>query len=134
MNTNYMLVGLAIVIIIAGALWYTTGDGVDTGSATQMTADTSDFGTYPYTCDNGASFTMSPSLDVSTIKLDMVAGAPFGTVTLAKASAESGVRYEGGEGLVFEAKGETVTITSAGAKLTCKPVQNPDEAPFNFGD
>jgi len=134
MNTNYMLVGLAIVIIIAGALWYTTGDGVNTDSATQMTADTSSFGTYPYTCDNGASFTMSPSSDVSTIKLDMVAGAPFGTVTLAKANATSGVRYEGGEALVFEAKGETVTITSAGTKLTCRPVPNSEEAPFNFGD
>ena len=125
-----------VVAVSAAALYFTIGntEAPEMATDTSQTSDTSNFGTYPYTCDNGASFTMSPSSDMSTVKLDMVAGAPFGTMTLAKASAESGVRYEGGEALVFEAKGETVTITAAGTKLTCKPVANQDEAPFNFGD
>ena len=40
----------------------------------------------------------------------------------------------GDMGIVFTARGETVTLGVGDSAINCSPVQKPDEAPFNFGD
>ncbi len=96
---------------------------------------TNTLGTYSYECDEHVAFTMTPASDMSS-----VAVAPNGATgtyppqsTLVKKEATSGVRYEG-NGVVFTARGETVTLGEGDSAINCSPVQNPDMAPFNFGD
>ena len=115
--------------IVAALAWYLTVGRQMGLENTQLSAYT--FGTYPYSCDNGTSFAMSPANDMSTLLLEFAATEAF---TLSKVNSVSGVRYEGGEGMLFEAHGETVILTMGGTTVTCIPVQNQDEAPFNFGD
>lgn len=119
------IVGVVVAVVVVGGAWYWF-----MGRPAEVQDN---LGTYPYTCDNGAAFTMTPASDVSSIALTPGAGATFGAVTLAQASSTAGARYEGG-GVVFVGAGEGVTLSVAGATFNCSPVPNPDSAPFNWGD
>ena len=130
MNKKY--VGIAVLIIIViGAVWYVMQNKA-AAPATGTSAST--FGTYQYECDEHVTFSMTPASDMSSIAI-----APTGTgtyppaSTLLKKDAASGVRYEGNS-VVFTAHGETVTLGEGDSAINCSPVNNPDEAPFNFGD
>jgi len=130
MNKTY--IGIAVVvIIIIGGVWYVT----QKGSAAPATGSAAtNFGTYQYECDEHVTFSMTPASDMSSIAI-----APSGTGTYPPAStlvhqtATSGVLYTG-NGIVFTAHGETVTLGQGDSVINCSPVPDPDNAPFNFGD
>lgn len=129
--SKYLGLGAIVVFILIG-VWY-LNTPIVSAPETEQSVQTETLGSYPYSCENGASFTMEPAADMSTIVLKDVAGAPFGTVTLSKSSEPSN-RYVGGEDIVFSGRGETVTITTSNVTMVCNPEANQEEAPFNFGD
>lgn len=129
MNKTYIGIGILIILIGIGAAWYVNG----AKSAAPQGEAATDWGVYSYECDEHVGFTMKPSSDMSSIAIAPTSGAYPPAMTLMKKDATSGVRYEG-DGVVFTAKGETVTLGEGDSAITCSPVQNPDEAPFNFGD
>jgi len=92
------------------------------------------FGTYTYECDERVTFIMRPASDMSSIQVAATGGGAYPPAsTLVKKEAASGVRYEG-NGVVFTARGETVTLGEGDSAINCSPVPSQDEAPFNFGD
>ena len=89
------------------------------------------FGSYAYECDEHVKLSITPAADMSFMKIAPVEGGAYPpAVTLMRVGAR---RYEGG-GVVFTARGETVTLGEGDSAINCSPVPNPDEAPFNFGD
>jgi len=138
----------AIIIIVGGYLWYehaqsamtatgtnATSTIVSASSTTAASSTPDTFGTYSYECDEHVSFTMTPSSDMGSIAI-----APNGAnatyppaVTLYKEPAPAGVRYVG-SGILFTGQGESVTLGDGTSTINCSPVQDPDMAPFNFGD
>lgn len=93
-----------------------------------------DMGAYGYRCGDGTEFTMSPVSDMSAITLIPASNVErIPRVTLSKTESATGARYEG-QGIVFHAHGEGVDLKTSTFETTCMPMQNPDEAPFNFGD
>ncbi|MBI2612569.1 MliC family protein, partial [Candidatus Kaiserbacteria bacterium] len=97
-----------------------------------------DLGTYAYTCDNGSQFTMSPSADVTSIKLSAGSQGMFtGDVTLQQKESTAGARYEGSAGdsvIVFVGAGEEVQLTVGSESAVCNPVPSTDSPPWNWGD
>ncbi len=128
MNKTYVWAVVIILILLIGAILYNQKGGAGTPAA-------DNFGTYSYECDEQVTFTMTPASDMSTIAIaPTTAGAVYPpVVTLAKKDATSGVRYEGG-GVVFTARGETVTLGEGDSAINCSPVPSQDSPPFNFGD
>ncbi len=123
---NKAIIGaLALIIIGGGAYWYTQQEDASTESFAM--------GSYPYTCVNGAEFSMVPADNLSTIRIIPGANASFGTTDLTQVESSAGARYEGG-GIVFVGAGEEVSLTVDGSTSICNPIPNSDEAPFNFGD
>ena len=130
MNKNLIYVVIAVVILAAGA-WYfaQSSQPAVTGPAADNT-----FGTYNYECDERVTFMMRPASDMSVIQVAATGNGAYPPVsTLVKKEAASGVRYEG-NGVVFTARGETVTLGEGDSAINCSPVPSQDEAPFNFGD
>jgi len=130
-----------IILIIVGGAWYyerskTVVPAMPSDSQTgTQSATTTDLGTYSYECDEHVTFTMTPASDMSTVSIapsDASSSYPT-AATLSQVATSSGVEYQG-SGYTFTGKGESVTLTSNGSTLNCSPVQNPDMAPFNFGD
>lgn len=121
--------GVILLIILIGGYWYFQSRGSDESA----TMDT--LGTYAYTCENGSQFTMSPSADVSSVKLSAGSqGILTGDVTL---SQVAGTRYEGsanGSAITFVGAGEEVRLTVGSETTVCNPVPNPDSPPWNWGD
>ncbi|MEK7601733.1 MAG: hypothetical protein AAB480_04345 [Patescibacteria group bacterium] len=128
MNKTYVWAVVIILILLIGAILYN-----QKGSAGAPAAE--NFGTYSYECDERVTFTMTPASDMSTIAIapDSADAVYPPAVTLTKKPATSGVRYEGG-GVVFTARGETITLGEGDSAINCSPVPNPDSPPFNFGD
>ena len=129
MNKIYLWAGIVVLALLIGAILYNQkGNAAGTPVA-------DNFGTYSYECDEQVTFTMTPASDMSTIAIaPNSAGAVYPpTVTLVKQAAASGVRYEGG-GVIFTARGETVTLNEGDSAINCSPVQSQDSPPFNFGD
>lgn len=138
---------IVVILIIVGVVWYTdtrsqnSAPVVGTPAQSSSTTSSSDLapvqssiGTFSYTCSDGNDITMTPADDMSKIELDPNgAQSNFPSTVLMQQAATSGARYEG-QGMVLTALGETLTIERSGSSVTCKPVQNPDMAPFNFGD
>ncbi len=131
MNKIYVWAAVLILILVIGGIWYVTQNktfrvvGLDTPYT---------LGTYQYECDEHVTFSMTPFLEVSSIAIAPTNGSTYPPAsTLNKQTATSGVRYEG-NGVVFTAHGETVTLGEGDSAINCSPLQNPDEAPFNFGD
>lgn len=90
-------------------------------------------GSYAYMCEGGVEFTMSPSSDVTTIKMTPGVNATFGETTLAATQSTAGARFEGG-GMVFIGAGEEVQLTTGGRTMVCNPKPSADTAPWNWGD
>lgn len=130
MNKRNAFLALLVLLVVVGAVWYTR----DSKGSKKQEASSATFGTYSYECDEHVAFTMTPAADMSTIAV-----APSGTgsypprVTLVNQNATSGVKYVGG-GVVFTARGETVTLGEGDSAINCSPVPSQDMAPFNFGD
>ena len=90
-------------------------------------------GDYGYRCGDGTEFTMTPSSDMGSITLIPASSIERIPRLVLHSVPRSPSRFEG-EGYAFEGKGETVTLTGGGFSVTCRPMQDPEEAPFNFGD
>ncbi len=91
-------------------------------------------GAYAYTCDGDVAFLMTPSSDMNSIRIEPAPGRAYPPMSvLARAEASSGARFQG-NGFVFQGRGETVHLTFGSSTVACAPMQNSDEAPFNFGD
>lgn len=131
---NKSLIGAVIIILIGAGVWYYTSGAKQ--DSMEMSEGSYNMGTYAYQCADGTQFSMSPSDDMSEIRVEPGTGATFQTSTLAKM----------GEGNVFETvlvegtnitlsgDGETVTLLVGDKQTTCNPVPSSDMAPFNFGD
>lgn len=124
---NHTIVGIVAAVIVAGGGWY-----FYTHKA--VVAPTySDTGVYAYACDNGSQFSMTPTEDMSSIKLTPGVGASFVETTLMQKDSSAGARYEGGV-LVFVGAGEGVALTVGQTTLNCNPQPSQEMAPFNWGD
>ena len=130
MNNSMWLGGVALIILVGGALWYMNDN-----------AASSSLGTYAYQCENGSEFTMQPSSNMNTITLKAGSQGMFtGTATLTKVAGEEG-RYEGtasGNSIVFIGAGEEVQLMVSGERTNlatvCNPKPNAGMAPWNWGD
>lgn len=91
-------------------------------------------GTYAYQCDNGAQFNLAISSDMRTVELTPGMNSTFGAKTLVQ-STSSAQRYEAADGsMYFVGAGEEVTLVVGNTQMSCNPVPNTEEAPFNWGD
>jgi hypothetical protein len=120
------------IIVIAAAGWYVYAGRQ---SASQQ-APAADLGTYPYTCDNGSEFALSPLEGMQAVQVSADAQGMFtGTATL---SQVEGTHYAGaapdGQSVAVVGDGETVHLTVGSGQTDCHPQPNPDEAPWNWGD
>lgn len=132
MKTSHLVLIVAVLALIGGAVWYTRTPS----TAPSSVENTGDMGEYAYTCTNNVSFVMSPSSDMSTITISPVAGSVYPpTSILSDSPTDTGRRFRGEE-FEFHGQGETVTlyVVDSGTTYTCNPQPKPDEAPFNFGD
>lgn len=134
---NKSLIGALVIIIIGLLAWYFLGSArvVSAPTVSQNATTTSDnMGTYSYECDEHVAFTMTPSSDMGSIKIAPVGASSYPpATTLYKEPAPTGVRYVG-SGILFNARGETVTLGQGSSMITCTPTPSQTEAPFNFGD
>lgn len=113
MNKLFLWAVLGI-IIIGGGYWYVqNGPKNSARVAATDEANTSGMGSYPYQCEGGVEFTMTPSSDLSTITLAPGAHAEFKETVLAFTDASAGQRFEG-DGLVFVGAGENVSLSMPG--------------------
>ncbi len=128
---KYVAIAVALVAVL-GAGWYLM-QNMGTSSLSS-TANTSTLGTYAYECDEHVTFSITPSSDMSTIVIAPLAGSYPESATLAHVPTNTGVRFEGGEGLVLVGVGEGVILGEGDDALNCSPVAVPGEAPFNFGN
>src|SRR3989344_2822598 len=119
-----------LVLILIGGYWLMQGAGSAPAAE--------DLGAYPYACENGAEFTMSPSSDMRSITLTAGSQGMFtGSVTLNQSTSTAGARYEGStasNAVVFIGAGEGVQLTVGSETTNCDPKPNPDSPPWNWGD
>ena len=134
---NKSLFGALVIIIVGLLAWYFLGSARTASAPTvsqNATTTQDNMGTYSYECDEHVAFTMTPSSDMGSIKLAPIGGSSYPpAVTLYRENAPTGSRYVG-EGILFNAKGETVTLGEGDSMITCSPTPSQTEAPFNFGD
>ena len=131
-------IAVVVIVILAAAAWFWQADRqalAQQGAADQQAA-ANDLGTYPYTCDNGSEFTLSPLESGQAVQISADAQGMFtGTATLDQVK---GTSYAGaapdGQRVAILGDGETVHLTVGSAQATCNPKPNPDEAPWNWGD
>lgn len=128
------VVGLLVLLGIVGigAAFYSLNNYI----YQQKQADESmyNFGTYGYRCEEGTEFTMSVPEDMESILLIPARSVErISRAILSKAPSATGSLYEG-NGIRFHAHGETIELSTGGTETICRPIQNSDEAPFNFGD
>lgn len=126
------IVSILVVIVAATGAWYVYSKGP--GAA--QYANTQDLGMYPYVCDNGSTFTLSPLEGLKTVQVSADSQGMFtGTATLALVS---GTTYSGTapdkQTVMLMGDGETVHLTVGSGQATCSPKANPDSAPWNWGD
>ncbi|HEY4488591.1 MAG TPA: hypothetical protein VJB97_03675, partial [Candidatus Paceibacterota bacterium] len=125
MNKLYIVAALVVIAAIGGYWYFSNQDAASVASG--------DMGTYPYQCDTGGRFSMSPSADMSSITLIPKDASFAGTVVLSRISSTAGARYEGG-GIVFIGAGEGVQLTVGNTTEICNPVPNSETPPWNWGD
>ena len=100
----------------------------------EIATEPRDFGTYPYECDEQVTFTMTPANDLNKIIIKPTApGAYPPRSVLLRNDTVAGTRYEG-NGVIFTARGETITLGEGDSAINCSPLPNSNEPPFNFGD
>jgi len=127
MNKLYIVAALVVIAAIGG-YWY-----MNYQASTDSMMSAGDLGTYPYQCDTGGRFSMSPSADTSSITLIPKDASFAGTVVLSRISSTAGARYEG-SGIVFIGAGEGVQLTVGNTTEICNPVPNSETPPWNWGD
>ncbi len=139
MNTKIVWAVVVIIILIGGGYWYMNmmpaTATVPEGAAGKIPAGGS-MGTYAYECDEHVTFTMTPADEMASIAIAPSNGGAFPPAsTLTYVSRTDAGQVFSGNGITFTAKGESVTLASAGSEpLNCSPVPSQDSAPFNFGD
>jgi hypothetical protein len=129
---NKTAVGILVLIAIVGAGWYAYARR----QAADGLASTNDLGMYPYVCDNGSAFILSPLEGMRNVQISADAQGMFtGTATLAQTE---GASYAGtapdGQAVSLTGDGETVHLTVGTGKATCAPKPSDDGAPWNWGD
>ncbi len=129
---NNTVIGIVIAVALAVVAWfiYIGMPGQDEFAQVQ------DLGMYPYVCDNGSTFILSPLEGLENVQVSADAQGMFtGTATLSMISPAhySGIAPDGQEvGLTGE--GETIRLTVGTEQAVCNPLPNPDSAPWNWGD
>lgn len=126
------IVSILVVIVVAAGGWYVYSKG----PGANQYANTQDLGVYPYVCDNGSTFTLSPLEGLKTVQVSADSQGMFtGTATL---TLVSGTSYSGTapdkQPVMLMGSGETVHLTVGSVQATCNPKPNPDSAPWNWGD
>ncbi len=126
-------IGWVVAVVVAlGAAYYIWFMPQTASAPVTTTTQGQTLGDYNYTCENGVKFTMTPAADVSSITLKAIGSAPFTTVTIPKVADG---QYATSDGEVsFVGKGEGVTVTVGATTMTCNPVADSQNAPFNWGD
>lgn len=124
MDKTMTTLGVLLVVLLIAFFW--TNNYIYNAKQADMSAYSA--GSYAYSCDNGAAFTMSPAADMSTIYLQSGNAGNILTKT-----ADTHARYEG-DGIVLAGNGETIVISAPGLQTSCTPVPDAENAPFNFGD
>ena len=114
---------VVLLVILIGGFMLVQKAGL--GNSTAM-------GSYAYVCEDGSEFSMTPSQDVSSVRIFPGAGATFQAATLTKVGTTT-ARYEG-SGVVFVGAGEGVQLTMNGTTMVCNPKPSADMAPWNWGD
>lgn len=132
--TNKSLIGAVIIILIGAAVWYYTSGAKE--ESAQVSGASYTMGTYAYQCADGSQFSMSPSDDMSEIRLEPGAGASFEAAALSRMGEGNVFEtvFVEGENITFSGNGETVTLLVGEKETTCTPVPSTDSPPFNFGD
>lgn len=119
------LVGIVAVVVLVGGGWYVYQN--KGGAAV---------GEYAYVCDNGSSFSMTPSPDMSFITAFAGAQGMFtGKVVLNKMGDAN--HYESGPTgtlVTLSGAGEEMQLTVGSQSTVCNPVPSQDMAPWNWGD
>ena len=124
---------VAVVVAVVAVGYYFYPQFLKAPTVSEQ-SNTQDLGTYNYECDEHVGFSMTPSADVSSIKIAATGGGAYPpAVTLTKQSSTSGVLYTGG-GVTFAGKGETVTLGTGDSAINCSPVADANNAPFNWGN
>ncbi len=133
MNKNAWIILAAVVVVLGGGYLYMQSQR-GMAVTTNIPAST-DMGTYEYECDEHVGINLTPTSDMSSIKIGPSnSQAAYPPVeTLMKKEATSGVRYQGST-VILTAHGETVTLGEGDSAINCSPVKDPNNAPFNFGD
>lgn len=130
MSKIVLSITLAVVMLLAGLL--VLNDYIY--QEKQPDESAFNLGIYGYRCGDGTEFTMSPTSDMQRILITPATSVErIPKAILSKVESESGARYEG-DGITFYAHGETVELSTSEFTTTCRPMQVPAEAPFNFGD
>ncbi len=131
---NKSAIGADIIILIGGAVWYYTSGAKQ--ESMELSDSSYNMGSYAYQCADGSQFSMSPSDDMSEIRVEPGTGASFETATLAKMGEGNVFEtvFVEGTNITLSGDGETVTLLVGEKETTCTPVPSSESAPFNFGD
>ncbi|MHB1086898.1 MAG: hypothetical protein ACYCZ0_04085 [Minisyncoccota bacterium] len=136
MNKTYIALFVGIIVVAAGALWYTRTPDVAQEVLSGASSEEPNLGSYAYTCEGDIAFIMTASSDMSSIRIEPVKGMTYPAVTvLADSPTDTGRRFRSAE-YEFHGRGESVTLYDVALQksYSCMPQSKPDEAPFNFGD
>lgn len=126
------LIGIVLAVALAVGAFY----ALNTYIYEEKQADTSAyaFGDYAYRCEDGTEFTLSPSEDMTSIRIrPTTEEALIPETIISQSPSDEGVLYEG-NGIRFFGQGETVTLSNGESTTVCRPLQSEDEAPLNWGD
>ncbi len=127
MKPSYLAV-LLLVVALSGAALYTHNNR---DGAVRIVDD---MGTYPYACNDGMAFSITPAPDMSSIELRFATDSDSNLLARSEAQAGEGARFTGAS-LVLTGTGESVKLYYHGeAEFNCEPVPNQEMAPFNWGD
>jgi hypothetical protein len=130
---NKTAIGIVVAVIVIAGGWYAYAHYQDRSDSS---TSANDLGTYPYVCDNGSTFALTPLEGMQAVRVSADAQGMFtGTATLAQVE---GTSYKGaapdGQEVAIMGDGETVHMTVGSNTATCNPKPNPDAAPWNWGD
>lgn len=138
----WLLVGFVVIVGVAyffAGRWASYND-VSSGDLPEESSENlayqQDLGMYPYQCDNGSKFILSPLEGLQTVQVSADAQGMFtGTATLLQ---EQGTTYRGlapdGQEVSLVGSGETIHLTAGEVHATCTPTPSADAAPWNWGD
>lgn len=133
---NKKTLGIVVAIIAVGILWYLNDKGSLAFLKQEQTTKIS-FAKYDYECDEHVLFSITPSLDRTSIKIMPREGGVYPPEsTLVKKEAIPGVEFDfsvyEGNGIMLMGKGSTIVLGEGDGAINCSPVEKPDETPFTF--